>query len=79
MIARGDSKRGVEVVHSSKDSSIGVQRRRGRPKEAQDRDNDDEKDIQPIEMLVPVPPRDGHLTDMRRLARHFAKTVAVGS
>lgn len=43
--------------------------------EAQNRDDDDEKHIQPIEMLMPVAPSDGHLTDMRRLARHLAQIL----
>lgn len=43
-----------------------------RRKEAQNRDNDNKKYIQPIEMPVPILPSDRQLTDMRRLARHFS-------
>lgn len=45
------------------------------PEEAQDWDNDDEEDIQPVEMLIPILPRDWQLTDMRRLAHHFGMPV----
>ena len=60
-----DTQPGVEVVHNGEDGGGTLQRMEISRDEAHQRDDDDEEDAQPADMLVPVPPCHGRLCDVR--------------
>lgn len=71
-----DAEAGEEVVEDGEDGRLGLQRRPVGLDAAVERDSDDERHIEPVDVLVPVGLGDGLLGDVRPLGVVFG--VAVG-
>jgi hypothetical protein len=67
MVTGSDTETSVEVVKACPEGSVELERNPVGGDEADDRDDDDEGGVEPVDMLGPVLPCHGHIRDVRLL------------
>ena len=76
VVATGDAEAGEEVVDDGKEGGLPLDGGEAGTDEAHDGNEDDEGDIEPVDMLVPIPPGHGRVGDVR--SSWIIVSVSVG-
>lgn len=80
VLTSSDAETSVEVVDDGKSESLEVERHPVGRDEAHDGDNDDEEGVEPVDMLIPVAPGHGRISNVNFLVpgASTAERLVVG-